>query len=186
MYLLNHLMEHFKDNPTTSLTKRWLISFRRVTGEQNPNQEDYITFLFRLLDKFDSQEKPKNVGQTLGHPYVYKNRSLICFFAIIILKRCFAFKAMYRWLSIHHEEARKLGFSSIPSWWIAYMVYHFTTFHICWLYSFNYNHPSTKQICSLSKQEPYAQQVKILCSVPGIKHIECNGSANGVDRHQSL
>jgi hypothetical protein len=75
-----------------------------------PNQEDYITYLFRLLDEFDSQEKPKNVG----HPFVYKNRSLICFFAIMILKRCFAFKAMYRWLSINHEEAKKLGFSSIP------------------------------------------------------------------------
>jgi hypothetical protein len=44
----------------------------------------------------------------------------------------------------------------------------------------------TKQICSLSKQELYAQQVKVLCSVPLHKHIECNGSANGVDRHKSL
>jgi len=75
-----------------------------------PNQEDYITFLFQLLDEFDSQEKPKNIG----HPFVYTNRSLICFFAIMTLKRCFAFKAMYRWLSIHYEEAGKLGFSTIP------------------------------------------------------------------------
>ena len=75
-----------------------------------PNQEDYITFLFQLLDKFGSQEKTKNVG----HPLVYQNRSLICFFAIMILKRCFAFKAMHRWLSSHYEEAKKLGFAKIP------------------------------------------------------------------------
>ncbi|HGE72019.1 TPA: hypothetical protein ENX78_14365 [Candidatus Poribacteria bacterium] len=76
-----------------------------------PNQEDYITFLMRLLDEFDLHNKTRKVG----HPYVYENRSFICFFAVMTLKRCFAFKAMYRWLSIHSEESKKLGFPKIPT-----------------------------------------------------------------------
>ena len=76
-----------------------------------PNQEDYITFLLRLLDEFDSaQENPKNPGR----PFFYKNRSLICFFAIMIMKRCFAFKAMHRWLGNHQKESEQLGFTKIP------------------------------------------------------------------------
>lgn len=76
-----------------------------------PNQEDYITYLFQLIDEFDlsqgDQRKP-------GRPFVYKDRSLICFFAIMTIKRCFAFKAMHRWLLNHKEESSKLGFTTIP------------------------------------------------------------------------
>ncbi len=61
-----------------------------------PKQEDYIGFLFRLIDEFESSHpQPKGPGR----PVDYEDRSLICFFVIMILKRCFAFKAMHRWLS---------------------------------------------------------------------------------------
>jgi hypothetical protein len=79
-----------------------------------PNKDDYITFLFNLIDKFqESQTQTKQPG----HPFDYDTRSLICFFAIMILKRCFAFKAMNRWLKLNTNEAQKLGFSDIPSRW---------------------------------------------------------------------
>lgn len=76
-----------------------------------PKQQDYISFLFRLIDEFESSTpKPKRRGR----PPEHKNRSLICFFVIMILKRCFAFKAMHRWLTQHPQEAIELGFSHIP------------------------------------------------------------------------
>lgn len=77
-----------------------------------PKQEDYIKFLLQLLEKFEAKEE-KQKGP--GRPPVYKNRVLICFFAIMQLKRCFAFKAMHRWLLNHPKEAKQLGFPKISS-----------------------------------------------------------------------
>jgi len=76
-----------------------------------PYQKDYITFLFQLLDEFESSQ---GTSKKPGRPFVYENRSLICFFAIMIIKRCFTFKAMYRWLVNHKEESVRLGFTAIP------------------------------------------------------------------------
>jgi len=77
-----------------------------------PKQWDYIRFLFLLIEEFELYAPP---FQRLGRPYSYKNRSLICFFAIMQLKRCFAFKAMHRWLLHHKQEAQLLGFHTIPA-----------------------------------------------------------------------
>ena len=79
-----------------------------------PCKDDYITFLFNRIDEFH-HDQPKT--KQPGHPPDYEDRSLICFFTIMILKRCFAFKAMNRWLKLNPAEAQKLGFSSIPSRW---------------------------------------------------------------------
>jgi len=77
-----------------------------------PKQEDYVEFLFGLIDEFESSHpQPKRSGR----PYDYENSSLICFFVIMLLKRCFAFKAMHRWLSRHPEKAQRLGFGKIPA-----------------------------------------------------------------------
>ena len=77
-----------------------------------PKQKDYIKFLFGLIDEFESSHpKPKRPGR----PVDYENRSLICFFVTMLLKRCFAFKAMHRWLSSHPEKAQELGFDKIPT-----------------------------------------------------------------------
>lgn len=77
-----------------------------------PNKDDYITFLLNRVDEFQNAQ-PKTKQQ--GHPFDYEDRSLICFFATMILKRCFAFKAMNRWLKCNPDEALKFGFSDIPS-----------------------------------------------------------------------
>lgn len=77
-----------------------------------PSDRDYISFLRQLIDKFESS-RPATRGP--GRPFTYKNRVLICFFAIMQMKRCFAFKAMHRWLSRHPKKAKRLGFSKIPS-----------------------------------------------------------------------
>ena len=77
-----------------------------------PNQEYYIKFLLFLFEKFFiKREKPKGPGR----PCVYENSVLICFYAIMQLKHCLAFKAMHRWLANHPNEAEQSGFSSIPS-----------------------------------------------------------------------
>lgn len=77
-----------------------------------PKQEDYISFLFGLIDEFESSHpNPKRSGR----PVDYKNRSLMCFFAIMLMKRCSAFKAMHRWLKRHPEKAQQLGFHKIPT-----------------------------------------------------------------------
>jgi len=77
-----------------------------------PTKENYIKFLFELLEKFElNQEKQKGPGR----PPVYKNRILICFFAIMQLKHCTAFCAMHRWLLHHQKEAKQFGFYKIPS-----------------------------------------------------------------------
>lgn len=86
----------------------------RTLNMPHPNKDDYITFLLKLIDEFqDGQTQTKQPG----HPFDYETRSLICFFTIMILKRCFAFKAMNRWLKLNTNEAQKLGFSNIPSRW---------------------------------------------------------------------
>ena len=79
-----------------------------------PCKDDYISFLFNRIDEFQDEfhhGQPKT--KQAGHPLDYEDRSLICFFTIMILKRCFAFKAMNRWLKLNPTEAKKLGFSSI-------------------------------------------------------------------------
>ena len=69
-----------------------------------PKQEDYIEFLFGLIDEFESSHpQPKRSGRL----FEYENRSLMCFFVIMLLKRCCAFKAMHRWLSHHPEKAQR-------------------------------------------------------------------------------
>ena len=73
-----------------------------------PTKDNYITFLLERIDEFQASMAQ---NKQPGHPLVYENRYMICFFVIMILKRCFAFKAMNRWLKRNPDEALKLGFS---------------------------------------------------------------------------
>jgi len=77
-----------------------------------PCKDDYITFLLNRIDEFQASITQ---NKQPGHPFIYENRYMICFFAFMTLKRCFAFKAMNRWLKRNSDEALKLGFSVIPS-----------------------------------------------------------------------
>ena len=77
-----------------------------------PCKEDYISILSQLIDEFESS---RSTTRGAGRPFTYKNRVLICFFAVMQMKGCTAFKAMHRWLLCHTEEAKQLGFSKIPA-----------------------------------------------------------------------
>ena len=80
-----------------------------------PAQENYIQFLSQLLDEFEQTQASAPKGP--GRPFVHKNRVLIGFFALMVIKGCTAFRAMRRYLELKPEEAEKLGISSPPSRW---------------------------------------------------------------------
>lgn len=80
-----------------------------------PAQENYIQFLSQLLDEFEQTQADAPKGP--GRPFVHKNRVLIGFFALMVIKGCTAFRAMRRYLELKPEEAEKLGISSLPSRW---------------------------------------------------------------------
>ena len=71
----------------------------------HPSKDDYIIFLLSLIDEF--QDTQTQIRQS-GHPFDYETRSLICFFTIMILKRCFAFKAMNRWLKLNTNDLMEI------------------------------------------------------------------------------
>jgi len=56
-----------------------------------PTKDNYITFLLERIDEFQASMAQ---NKQPGHPFVYENRYIICFFVFMTLKRCFAFKAM--------------------------------------------------------------------------------------------
>ena len=76
-------------------------------------KDDYITFLLNLIDEFQA-----SIPQTKqpGHPFGYENRYMICFFIFMIIKRCFAFKAMNRWLKLNPDEDKSLFKAKEPVW----------------------------------------------------------------------
>ncbi len=80
-----------------------------------PAQENYIQFLSQLLDEFEQTQTQSPIGP--GRPFVHKNRALIGFFALMVIKGCTAFRAMRRYLEHQPEEALKFGISQIPSRW---------------------------------------------------------------------
>jgi len=49
-----------------------------------------------------------------GHPYAYNDCLLVVFFTLLMVRRITAFKAQHRWLENHPEEAKELGFESLP------------------------------------------------------------------------
>ncbi len=77
-----------------------------------PARDDYIQFLFQLLDEFDNAQADS--PKTPGRPQVHTNRTLIVFFSLMIIKGCTAFKAMSRWLHHHQKEVNSFAFESIP------------------------------------------------------------------------
>ena len=60
-----------------------------------PDREYYITLLFQLLEEFEASDTCKST-ECRGRPQVYPDRSLIVFFAIMILKHIHRFKAQHR------------------------------------------------------------------------------------------
>lgn len=79
----------------------------------HPTLEDYIMTLTHLYERFGKSEaNPKR-----GHPFDYDHVTMTVFFLIMHARRCFRFKAQYRWLENHPEAAEVIGFNKIPSRW---------------------------------------------------------------------
>jgi hypothetical protein len=76
------------------------------------SMHDYVEAYFTLYKRFEQEQKSQ--GSHRGHPFDYATQSLILFFTIMMVRRINAFKAQWRWLKQHPEEARKLGMEEIP------------------------------------------------------------------------
>lgn len=79
-----------------------------------PDRDYYITLLFQLLEEFEALE-PFKPTERRGAPQVYSDRSLIVFFAIMILKGVNRFKAQHRWLWVHLDWLPSLQLETVPS-----------------------------------------------------------------------
>ena len=76
-----------------------------------PTRGDYVSLYFTMFQRF--QQEQKEVVHP-GRPYDYSASLLIVFFTLLMVRRITAFKAQHRWLENHPEEARELGFESLP------------------------------------------------------------------------
>ena len=72
-----------------------------------PDRAYYITLLFQLLEEFEASDTSTPTTRR-GTPQVYPDRSLIVFFAIMILKHIHWFKAQHRWLWGHLDWLPRL------------------------------------------------------------------------------
>ena len=79
-----------------------------------PDSEYYITLFFQLLEEFEAAI-PLNRTERRGAPKMYPDRSLIVFFAIMILKQIHRFKAQHRWLFTHADWLATLNLDTCPS-----------------------------------------------------------------------
>ena len=79
-----------------------------------PDRDDYITLLFQLLEEFEGLNTLERT-ECRGAPQVYPDRSLIIFFAIMVLKSVNRFKAQHRWLLTHPDWLPRLKFETVPS-----------------------------------------------------------------------
>ena len=79
-----------------------------------PDRDYYITLLFQLLEEFEALDTFKPTEHR-GAPQVYPDRSLIVFFAIMVLKAVHRFKAQHRWLWVHLDWLPSLKLETVPS-----------------------------------------------------------------------
>lgn len=79
-----------------------------------PDLRYYITFFTKRYEDFEKvSNSTKNVCK--GRPKVYIDRSLIVFFAIMMMKKTHHFKAQHDFLCEHSAYVSMLKFKSIPS-----------------------------------------------------------------------
>lgn len=79
-----------------------------------PDRRYYITFFFQLYRDFQKSLNPDQT-KSKGRPRVHPESSLIIFFAIMMLKRIYRFKAQHTFLVEHREWVKRLKFESVPS-----------------------------------------------------------------------
>jgi hypothetical protein len=84
----------------------------------HPTLEDYITTLKALFNRFyesESESELNPIHPKGGHPFIYQQLSMLIFFIIMNTKRIFQFKSQHRWLINHQQEAKIIGFETLPS-----------------------------------------------------------------------
>jgi len=76
-----------------------------------PTFTDYVQLIYTLFERFEQEEAtPKRRGR----PFTYAHKLLIVFFTVMHFRRIFQFKAQRRWLENHPEQAKVLGFETLP------------------------------------------------------------------------
>ena len=76
-----------------------------------PTFNDYVTLIYNRYAAFvQSSEAVKK----LGHPYDYRNQSLLVFFMWMQFKQIYGFKTQWNWLKKHPEALAVLNWTRIP------------------------------------------------------------------------
>jgi len=78
---------------------------------EKPSIADYVRLIQALFDRF-IQAHPAQPKR--GHPFLYKNRSLLVFFTLRAVQGIPHFKTQHRWLKTHPQHHQILGFETIP------------------------------------------------------------------------
>ena len=77
-----------------------------------PDEKEYITFLFSLLDEF-AERKQTLISR--GRPKTYSDASLIVFYAMMTLKQINTIRGQHRWLYTHPMMLEMLRLPFSPS-----------------------------------------------------------------------
>lgn len=77
---------------------------------EEPTFLDYIQMISRLCNQFEQQP----MSTRRGHPLTYGQKVLLVFFLLMQIRRIFRFKAQWRWLTTHPQEAQAIGFQRVP------------------------------------------------------------------------
>ncbi len=76
-----------------------------------PTRADYVHIYFTLFDRFEQAHPPTT---RRGRRFTYAQRLLIVVFTCMLMRRITEFNTQQRWLTTHPDDARQLGFATIP------------------------------------------------------------------------
>jgi hypothetical protein len=65
----------------------------------------------QLCNQFEQQQA---LSPGRGHPLTYTQKVLLVFFLVMQCRRITRFKAQWRWLTTHPQDAKAIGFQSLP------------------------------------------------------------------------
>ena len=77
-----------------------------------PTLTDYVGLIINLFAQFN--QDPNNQLTKQGRPLTYSEESFIIFFIIMQYRRIYGFESQRRWLSLHPEMVRMLGWTRAP------------------------------------------------------------------------
>jgi hypothetical protein len=76
-----------------------------------PTFNDYVALIY---NRFEAFRQVSGTMKRLGHPFVYRQKSVIVFFMWMQFKRIYHFKSQWRWLEQHPEALAVLGWETVP------------------------------------------------------------------------